>query len=45
MKIPKDCVINEFYTDSKHPLRERLKYCKKMCQYKCQKGIEYKKIK
>jgi hypothetical protein len=44
MKLPvKDCSINDFFKDAKHPNVERLKYCKMNCGFCCKKGLDYKK--
>jgi hypothetical protein len=45
MKYPvSDCIINEFYTDAKQPLKARQRYCEKVCDFKCKKGLLYKKL-
>ena len=41
--IRKDCIINDYFKDSKNPQLERQKYCRKNCGFKCLKGVEYKK--
>lgn len=43
MRIIKDCIINEYFIDSKDPIKERLKYCKKNCNFKCNNKKQYKK--
>ncbi len=45
MKYPvKDCVINDYYTDAKEPVKARQRYCEKMCNFLCKKNLPYKKI-
>jgi hypothetical protein len=44
--IPKDdCEIHEWFTDSINPKYHQEKYCKEMCNFKCKKGLPYKKVK
>ena len=38
-----DCVINEYFINSKNAKELRLKYCRKNCFYKCLRGLSYKK--
>lgn len=40
-EITKDCIINEYFGNSKF---YKLEYCEKNCQYRCVKNQDYKKI-
>lgn len=34
--LPKDdCNINDYFIDANDPVKARLEYCEKICQYKC----------
>ncbi len=39
----KDCKIQEYFGDAREPERERIKYCKRNCEFRCLRGLEYKK--
>ena len=40
----KDCIINTIFIDANDPDYERYDYCKLCCNFKCSKGLDYKKI-
>ena len=40
--VKEDCIINDYFTNCNEAEKIRLEYCKKNCQYRCQKNSEYK---
>ena len=40
---PNDCIINTMFSNSTNPDFYRSEYCAKNCQFRCQKGLDYKK--
>ena len=42
-KMVEDCIMNDYFVDSNEPERERIKYCELNCQFRCLRGMDYKK--
>ena len=43
-KRANDCIINTMFSDSDNASYHRAVYCVKNCNFKCHRGMEYKRI-
>jgi len=43
-KPAKDCIIHNYFKDANHRKYYIQEYCRKNCNYRCLKGLNYKKL-